>query len=155
MKIAAFVDSMALSQNIFYMTKTFNKLGTDKISPFCFYSNLSTQAVGPDFAVMNCYYGNHYSGGPAVATSIETLKILHNLNIKARKFFYCWDLEWLRNPQNYSDNIGLFRNEYISIVARSESHARCIENYTNKKVSHIIEDWNYEEVKELIWSTSN
>lgn len=156
MNIASFIDNTSLSQNLFYMTKTFNQLGKENISPFCFYSNLSTQDIKPEFAVMNCYYANHYYNGPSIATSISSLKILSSLNIKSRKYFYCWDLEWLRlgdpDSMNYSDNMGLFRNEYITIIARSESHARCIENYTNRKISHIIEDWDYNQIKDLTWN---
>jgi len=150
MNIASIVDNTNLSQNIFYMTKTFNKM--KNISPFCFYVNLSTQAVKTNFAIMNCYYANHYSGGPIIATSLHTLSIMSKLNIGAPKFFYCWDLEWLRhhkNPASYSDNMGLFENEYISIIARSNSHAECIENYTNRKVSHIIENWDHNQIMEL------
>lgn len=137
------------------MNKTFNRLAEDTISPFCFYVNLSTQAVKSRFSVMNCYYANHYSGGPILATSLSTLAILINLNIKAEKFFYCWDLEWLylENPDatKYSDNIGLLRNEYITLVARSKSHVELIENYTNKKVSYIISDWDYEGIRRLCY----
>jgi len=46
--------------------------------------------------------------------------------------------------------MGSLNNEYITIVARSESHARCIENYSNKKVSHIIENWEYDKIRGLI-----
>lgn len=158
MKIASIVDSTALSQNVFYMNKTFNRLAEDSISPFCFYINLSTQAVKSNFSTLNCYYGNHYSGGPILATSLSTLAILINLNIKADKFFYCWDLEWLylenSNSISYSDNIELFRNAYITLVARSKSHAELIENYANKKVSYIISDWDYEKIKGLCYGKS-
>lgn len=146
--IAAIVDNTNLSQNIYYMTKTFNKMRD--ISPFCYYIDLSTQALKCNFSTLNCYYANHYSGGPLIATSLETLNVLINLNIRAPKFFYCWDLEWLRNSKfSYSDNMGSFTNEYISIIARSESHAKCIENYSNKKVSHIIENWEYDKIRGL------
>lgn len=152
--IASLVDNTNLSQNIYYMTKTFNRM--QSISPFCYYTNLSTQALKPNFSVLNCYYANHYTGGPLIATSLETLNILINLNIRAPKFFYCWDLEWLRNCKfSFSDNMGSLRNEYISIVARSKSHAECIENYTNKKVSHIIENWDYDQIKGLCNGTSS
>lgn len=158
MKIASIVDSTALSQSIFYMNKTFNRLAEDSISPFCFYVNLSTQAIKSQFSTLNCYYAPHYSGGPILATSLSTLAILINLNIKADKYFYCWDLEWLylENPEaiNYSDNIGLLNNAYITIVARSKSHAELIENYTNRTVNHIISDWDYEGIKGLCYGKS-
>jgi len=147
--IAALVDNTNLSQCVYYMTRAFNKM--NDLSPFCYYTDLSTQALKCNFSVLNCYYANHYVGGPIFATSLETLNVLINLNIRASKFFYCWDLEWLRDSKfSYSDNMGSLNNEYITIVARSESHARCIENYSNKKVSHIIENWEYDKIRGLI-----
>ena len=52
-KIAAILDTLAASQNSFYLIKEFNKLHKNyEYSPVCFYNNLSATPVKTFFACM-------------------------------------------------------------------------------------------------------
>lgn len=154
MKLGVIVDSFTASQNIFYMTKTLNELSkTDYIPCFGFYIGLSTVCTKTDFATMGIYYAQHFSGPEynLIATSLKTLEVMKNLNVNARKIFYCWDLEWIRlnaGVLDYTKTTSLFKN--VEIVARSKSHAENIENYSNCKVKYILDDWNIKELKEVL-----
>jgi hypothetical protein len=150
MKIAAIVESMNVSQNMFYMTKCFNKMLNDDISPTCFYLNLSSLTSWPLFSYQNICYASGFFDGVMVATSLETAKVLSKINTNAHKYLYLWDLEWLRSPQNYLENLELLNS--MDIISRSTSHSSNIENYCDKK-SIVIEDWNYESIKELVWNS--
>ncbi len=155
MKLGVIVDSFTAGQNIFYLTKTMNELGQkDEIPCFAFYVGLSTVCSKTDFASMGIYYAQHFTGedNVMIATSIKTLKVLKNLNIKARKMFYCWDLEWIRSTNevfNYNQNIDLFKD--VEIIARSNYHLQNIENYSNQKVKYILDDWNINKLRDILW----
>lgn len=145
MKIASLVDSMALNQNTFYMTKYFNNLYKKGLDAYAFYVNLSNHGVSPRFGVMNVYYATLFSDGVMFATDLKTLDIILKLNINCEKIFYCWDLEWLYGAYDYNTNISLLRNNNIKLAARSHSHSEAIENYCNRKVDYVINDWNLDD----------
>lgn len=156
MKIASIVDNLSLSQNIFWMSKSFNKLSQYNINPFCFYINLGAPGVRFNFPSMNVYYAANFSGvdkPPIICTSLKTLEICMNLKINARKMLYLWDLEWLRLSKssvvNYKKNAQLLSNKGIELIARSESHADVISNYCNRKVDFITDDWDINFIRGL------
>ena len=51
---------------------------------------------------------------------------------------------------NFTQVCNILRDERLSIIARSESHANIIENFCNKKVVGIVEDWNSEQLLALM-----
>lgn len=147
--IAAILDDLSLSQNSYNMIKSFNSLSNNENNVCCFYHNVSAPPVEPLFSVMNIYYLNHFKGD-VIATNLQTLQTLLNLNTKVNKYLYLWDLEWLRNPYDFMQIVDLLRTPELKIIARSESHATLIENYTNKKVKRILDDWNPHQLLEII-----
>ena len=44
----------------------------------------------------------------------------------------------------------LFLDKDLILIARSEDHAKAIENYCNRKVDHIVEDFNIEQLIKVI-----
>lgn len=150
MKIAAIVDDLMISQNSFYLIKNFNELSRSmKNQAYCFYNNLSSLCIDPLFSVMNVSYLDHFNDGKIICTNLKNLKTIININNKSEKYFYVWDLEWLRGNYNYMEIVTLMRNDSVSILARSESHAKIIENYCNKPVLSILDDWNYKQLEKL------
>lgn len=150
MKIAAIVDDLALSQNSFYMIKNFNELGRKlEHQPYCFYHNLSTTAITPLFSISHVYYAMYFYGGKLVATNLNTLKTMLNIHTNAEKYFYVWDLEWLRGGFDYMSNVSLMRDKNIKLIARSDSHAEAIYNYCNIPVYKVIDDWDYRQLEIL------
>ena len=45
--------------------------------------------------------------------------------------------------------VNVMRNDNISLLARSESHAKIIENFCNRPVLSILDDWNYKQLEKL------
>jgi hypothetical protein len=68
------------------------------------------------------------------------------------KFFYVWDLEWLRNPLVFTDVVQIMRDENIQLIARSQYHKDLIEKYANREVLGIVDNWNMEQLEELVWT---
>ena len=52
------------------------------------------------------------------------------------------NIEFERGVQAFSD-------ESIDLVARSKDHAKAIENYSNRKVKHIVENFNIEKLMRI------
>ena len=60
--------------------------------------------------------------------------------------FYVWDLEWIRPGKNiYLYNYGAFQRAN-KVIARSQAHAKAIENYSNRKVDSVIEEFSVSEI---------
>jgi len=148
MRIAAALDSFALSQNSFYLLKTFNKLSENlDNNVYGFYQNLSHKPLEAAFSIMHVYYASYYYNGLLIATDLSTLRTISKIDNNAKRYFYVWDLEWLRTPQPFLETVKLVKN--VGLIARSDSHARVISNYFNKPVDAIISDWNIEGLKSL------
>lgn len=147
MKIASIVETTSCSQNNFYMTKTFNRMLGTKISPVCFYLNLSSLSGWNQFAIMNIYYASGFFDGIMIATCLKTAEVLDKINTNAQKYLYLQDLEWLRTPMQYENNLQLLKK--FKILSRSESHQDNIANYCNMD-SIILKNWDYETLKGLM-----
>lgn len=150
MNIASIVEDLTLSQNSFYMIKNFNKLA-ERIEnqPYCFYTNLSSVTPKPLFAIMNLYYVNFFNDGKIICTDLDNLTVLLNLNSAAEKFFYVWDLEWLRGNNRYIDSVDLMNNERVKLLARSNIHAKAIESYCGREIHAVVDNWNYKDLEKI------
>ena len=71
---------------------------------------------------------------------------------QTKKFFYIWDLEWTRGRTrtDFTKNLSSYRNENINLIARSKDHALAIQNYCNRKVPYIMEDFDINTLREII-----
>lgn len=147
-RIAAVVDSLSVSQCSHSLINSFNALSKDN-DVYCFYTNLSPVIETPDFSVMNIYHLASFHGN-VFCTNIFGARILSQIATKSRKFLYLWDLEWLREPADFKENLSILNSPQLEIVARSSQHALLIENYTNKTVRHVMNDWNPNQLLEII-----
>lgn len=150
MKIGILLNDLMLSQRSFYAVKELSKcLDNVDDSPVIFYLNMSSKVTDIHFAMMNVYNLTHFSG-VCLATDLETADILRKSNNRMDRYFYIWDLEWLRSTFNYENVLEVMTDPKLKLIARSEDHKRVIENYTNKEVVGIVEDFNIDQLKGLI-----
>lgn len=148
MRIAAILDELALSQNSFYMLKNFNELSKNlDNNVYCFYQNLSHKPIAAAFSIMHVYYANYFHNGLMIATDLATLKTMSKIVNSSNRYFYVWDLEWLRSPQPFMETVSLVKD--VKLIARSEYHAQVISNYFNKPVSAIIDNWDIKGIEGL------
>jgi len=149
MKIAFILNDVLPGQKSFYAIKELEKLTKNvEDSPLIFFLNLSSSVTNVNFAMMNVYNLAHFDG-VCVATDLETANILRNSKNKMDRYFYVWDLEWLRNPHSFESVIKILRDPSLKILARSEEHKQVIENYCNRKVEGVLDDFNIEQLKEI------
>ena len=148
--ISALVKDLAPSQNSFYLIKSFNSMikNTD-ISTSVFFHRQAAPPVRTLFSCRSTYCLSSYHG-KVISTSLEETQTSLKASNNSDKFYYVWDLEWLHNPVNFGTVMDIMRDDRLKIIARSESHAGGIENFSNKDVVGIVEDWNTEQLLELV-----
>lgn len=107
---------------------------------FCEYSRF-TPCVTPNFAVMDmaeCWAFD----GLLISTNLSNTKLMMEALCPAKKVFYVWDLEWLRNKKNFVENIEIYRSPKIDLITRSLDHSLAIKNYANREPKMIVPQFN-------------
>ncbi len=150
LNIAAYVKDLSPSQGSFYLIKEFNNLleNTD-VSPSVFHDKTCIPPKHPCFSCRMAALMSPYRGS-IIATTMQGAKTTLKLANKADRYLYFWDLDWLRNTVWYSSAMSILRDDRLKLIARSESHAECIENFCNKKVVGIVDNWNMEQMFGII-----
>lgn len=155
LNIAAVVDNLGPSQNSFYLVKQFNKaLSSTNLCVSAFIQRFTIPVATALFSCKSVSFisGYHHN---LIATSISDANLILNSNNASSKFLYLWDLEWLYNPTGFINNVNILRDNRLKIIARSESHAQMIENYSNKSVVGIVDDWNLDSLIRIIQEHGN
>jgi len=149
LNISALINDLSASQNSFYMIKEFNKCieNTDlSVSVFC--NRHCVPVVQPLFSCRLANFLVSYNG-IVIATTLEEAEIILKLPNKSSRYLYLWDLDWLENPVFFSSAMNILRDNKLEILARSISHSNVIENFCNRKVKGIVDNWNINQLLKL------
>ena len=114
-----------------------------------FVNTCTGHVTKPLFSCMSIAFFSDYDG-VAIATTIEEAHSLLQSSNNSDKYLYLWDMPWTEQPVNHDMICNILRDDNIKIIARSESHAKVIENFCNRKVAGIVDDWNKEQLLEII-----
>lgn len=145
------VNDLHASQLSYYLTRNVNEyIKSDPSLDFVvFFENLSKPVLVPNFALMQVAeaWGQP---GVSIATSLTTASRLIHFPAPSKKFFYVWDLEWLR-PTNkvYDLYAGIYLHPELKLLARSEEHASLIKNSFNREVEAIVSDFDMNKILEV------
>jgi hypothetical protein len=146
MKIASLVDNIAMSQCNYEMIRSFNKLVSCDCCVSCFFLNIAPIPLNTNFSVINSYYLSAWNG-MVISTSIQSAAVLRKIN-NSKKFLYLYDMEWLRYPSDYKQNLDILRDPNLKLLSRNEDHAKLIKNYCGIQPD-ILQDWNINKLREL------
>jgi len=150
MNIAAVIEDLAISQKSFYLIKAFNKGIDNTDNSFgVFYQRPSIPPIEPLFGCKLTAYLASFEG-VVIPTTLKEAEICLKSTNKTRIFLYLWDLSWLENSINFSKAMDILRNEKTNIIARSASHAKCIENFCNKTPIGIVDNWDMDDMMGII-----
>ena len=152
MNIGVVVEDLGASHLSYVLIKSMNRMSEeDSENDYSiFIENITPHVLPPRFAVMNTTELPYFKGA-LIATNVSTCLTVSLSISNSKKFFYVWDLEWLRHMgKNYEYNIKAYTNKSMSIIARSGSHADAIKNYCNREVAGIVEDFNMTQMMEII-----
>ena len=150
MKIAAVINDLGPSQKAFYLIKEFNRMCANaKMSCTAFVNTCSAYVTKPLFSCMSIAFFSDFNG-VAIATTVEEANSLLQSSNNSDKYLYLWDMAWTEQPVNHDAFCNILRDPRLKIIARSESHAKTIENFCNKKVVGIVDDWNAEQLLQIV-----
>ena len=147
------IEESSSSQLSFNLIRNINEYVTENQDDFVvFFENSTANVINPEFSFMSLSEIWNFKGH-LFATTISTAMSLKKCFATEQKYFYVWDLEWMRPAmgQNieFERVVQAFSDESIDLVARSKDHAKAIENYSNRKVKHIVENFNIEKLMRI------
>lgn len=115
-----------------------------------FLCNQSPPLEYPKFASMNINEAFDFDGA-AVATTIYTAEKLARFPGPKLRYFYLWDMEWMRKPyRNFEELVEIYNNPGIKLVARHEEHKDIINKCWNRSAHAVIPDCDMGAFVEMI-----
>ena len=88
--------------------------------------------------------------GPVISTNLNTSSILLNCPSPV-KFFYIWDLEWIRiKDKNFSILSEIYNNKDFVYITRNNDYKKLIENCWGTKISYVFDNFEFLNNKEFI-----
>jgi len=152
MKINFLINHLAASQLAYNLIHSINNQPYDVNDEYTvFVEDITPICVPPTFVIMQLAEA-WAQRGITIATNLSTALKLRDFPGPCAKFFYVWDLEWLRGHGNryYEFYQSVYSNTALELIARSQTHADLLTNCFNRKVNHIIEDCNIIQFKSII-----
>lgn len=141
MNVGIILNNLESSQLNFLALNQVPMIGSAGHSPFLFYESISVPCMVPKTACMNISQAYRFDG-TLIATNLNQISLISNFLNSGEVIYYVWDLEWLRNKQSFLRNVSALRNDKIVLIARSEDHAKAIENYCNRKPNFVVSNFN-------------
>lgn len=111
-----------------------------------FFEDLSARCIDPMCATMNSSEVHSYDG-LLISTTLDNTRTSLKAIGKIERAFFVWDLEFVRNEKNYIENLKIYRDPRIKLIARSEDHAKVLMNYSNRKADLIMPKLSLERIK--------
>lgn len=148
MKLGVIVDNLGPNQLAYNVIKAGNFLkGCDYI---VFYENFLKPCIPTNFATMQMFEAWGYDG-TMIATNLSSASQLSNFPLVKHRYFYIWDLEWLRMKEKHFRPLAeVYRNPNLILIARSENHKNVIETCWNVKVAGIVDDFEMSQLYEVV-----
>ena len=152
MKIGIILNNLGASQLAYYVIRNINEQSEASVEDDCtiFFENMSPLVIKPLVGSMNTSEIWNFDG-TLISTSFENTISSLNAATSAKRYFYVWDLEWLRpHGKSFERQVLAYADKDINLIARSEDHAKAIWNYCNRDVCGIVDDFNIEQLMEVI-----
>ena len=153
MNIGVIVEDLGMSQLSYSVINNINSAceHNSENDYVIFYENMSNPILPANCAIMNSSELWSFEGVVIATTASSAMFALDAVN-KTKKFFYIWDLEWTRgrNRPDFIKNLRPYRNENITLIARSDEHVKAIQNYCNRKVPYVMKDFDIDKLQEII-----
>lgn len=146
--IGIILPNLEMSQLSFETIYTINKeiASNNGYDYRIFFEDLSARCIDPMCATMNSSEIHSYDG-LLISTTLDNTKASLRTVGKVERVFLVWDLEFIRGQNNYIENIKIYRDPRIKLVARSIDHAKVIANYTNRMADMIMPKLSLERIR--------
>ena len=153
-KISFLLPHTGSSQLSFFLINEINKMSQThpEIDAIIYCENKHKNCIPANFAVMDMSDA-WANDGPVIATTLSTAQKMLSFPSR-KKIFYIWDIEWIRNSPvktlEYEEYSNVYTNKSLELIARSEAHKKIIENAFNRKVSHVVSDFDMSQILEVL-----
>jgi hypothetical protein len=140
-KLGIAVWDLGPSQLSYLLITSANRLLASRsdLDVMVFYEALQRPPTPPNFSVLQICEGWCYNG-PVVATTFNTAEKLLRFPSCPRRFFYVWNLEWLRwKTRSYARLRQVYGSPDITLLARCEEHADILSKLWNRPVQSVGE----------------
>lgn len=150
-QIGFLIEDTSASQLSFNLIKNINEYSKNSHDDFVvFFENSTASILNPNFSLMSSNEIWSFEGS-LFATSVATAMSMRKCFAPKNKLFYVWDLEWTRkHGKDFEFIIQIFADPSINLIARSKEHATAIENYCNRSINNIVNDFNIEQLVRII-----
>ena len=150
-KAGILVDRLDGSQQGFCITTAINNISSQMINVdiIVFTQEFAAPPMSPLFATMPETDAWGFDG-PIIATNLRSATTLINVVGPPKKYFYLWDLEWMR-LENFTHNelSKIYNNDALDLIARSPKHNSLIQKCW-KTPSFIMDDFNHKTLLKVI-----
>ncbi len=145
------LSHLGTSQLAFYAINNANKTllenGQDVL---IFYELPAPSCVNLECGLMQTQEAWNFDG-PLIAPNLNLASKLIGFPGTKQKFFYVWDLEWLRIPnKDFVTLSTIYRSPLLKLIARSSEHAKLINKAWNVDIAGIVPNYNIHAMLELI-----
>lgn len=144
-KIALLLDNLGPNQLAYLAIR--NAAENKKDDTIFFFVNIAQPLARLRNASMaiNELYGYECK---AIATDVTTAEILSGVFGPTEKYFYVWDLEFIsyhggEGQKSYSRYKKAYTDPNLKLVARTEEHARIIEQTFGRRVEYIMPEMSF------------
>lgn len=152
-KLGFIVPHLGASQLSYSLLRNINQAVANDVSIDynIFYEDMQKPCINPGFCVLQIHEAYEYKY-PLIATSFNTANKLIRFPGTTKKFFYVWDLEWLRPKSiDYNQLAEVYQNSELQLICRSNSHKKAVEDAWNVPVNHIVEQINLKKFMEIAY----
>lgn len=147
-KVGVLVSDLNPGESSYFVVTQLHK-DLESKDTIIFFENVSMPCVHPMFAAIQISHAYNFDG-KVIATNLSTAQKLLEMPGPSHKYFYLWDLEWLRYPQrNYHDFAKIYRNKELTLICRSQDHADMVELVYNRKPEYVAPFFN---LKGIVWN---
>lgn len=138
------LDDTNISDKNYHVMNELNNMVDRGIECFLLVDNISTKVIDPNFAIINSSRVSCMYDGIVIATSVNTAKSLEKAAINSVKIFYIYEFDWAETVYNFNEIYDLLHSKQLTLVCRSESHAKILKQVFNIDVHHVFQDFEYE-----------
>lgn len=152
MKLGFGLNNLGASQLAFHFIRSANRMASESIETDVvgFFEAPSSPCILPSFSTMQFAEAWAFDG-TLVATSLGIAEKFLRFPCASRRYFYVWDLEWMRNrKRTFRQLASVYRNPSHILIARSDEHANVISKAWNVKVPHVVPECDVGEILRCI-----
>jgi hypothetical protein len=150
-KIGFIVNNLGGNQQAFYLINYINSAivkNRDDIT--IFYEIPVIPCIGTNFGIMQLNEAYGYDG-VLIANNLMLADKMAYFPGTKEKYFYVWDLEWLRIAnKNFHILHPMYNNPLYKLIARSHEHSKIISDCWNTEVVGVVDDFNINQFIEII-----